>query len=198
MPTSTFEDSVSLWLEELKQGDEDAANKLWIRFFPQLLQAAQRKINGAARRVADEEDVVVSIFQSLCLGAREGRYDHVGNREELWKLLVSMAGKKAIDEIRRQTALKRGGGQVRGDSVMSDHSRVGLDLISGGGPTPEFMAMFEEYQRQLFERLPSDAIREIARLRIEGYENREIASQLGVSLRSVERKVGVIRDCWVE
>jgi DNA-directed RNA polymerase specialized sigma24 family protein len=32
--------------------------------------------------------------------------------------------------------------------------------------------------------------------KLEGYENREIARQLGISLSSVERKLRVVREKW--
>ena len=44
--------------------------------------------------------------------------------------------------------------------------------------------------------LRDDTQREIARLRLEGYENTEIAEKTGVSLRSVERKLKLIRETW--
>jgi DNA-directed RNA polymerase specialized sigma24 family protein len=34
-------------------------------------------------------------------------------------------------------------------------------------------------------------------LRLEGYNNRDIAAQLACSLRSVERKLMLIRDAWL-
>ena len=58
------------------------------------------------------------------------------------------------------------------------------------------MAIVEDQQAVLFGKLRNDTLREIARLRIEGYSNAEIADATGVSLRSVERKLGVIRETW--
>ncbi len=58
------------------------------------------------------------------------------------------------------------------------------------------MAILNEQQAVLFRRLRNDTLREIARLRISGYSNGEIAEATGVSLRSVERKLGVIRETW--
>ena len=123
---SGFEASVTLWIKELKNGDHAAAERLWERFFPKLVAAASRKMGAAARRVADEEDVAINVFHSLCVGAREGKFDQLGDRNDLWKLLIAMAGNKAFTQIRRQTAEKRGGRGLRGDSVVAQ--RGDLDM----------------------------------------------------------------------
>ena len=49
---------------------------------------------------------------------------------------------------------------------------------------------------RLMALLTDDSQRQVARLRMEGYANQEIAEQLNVSLRSVERKLGIIREIW--
>jgi DNA-directed RNA polymerase specialized sigma24 family protein len=45
-------------------------------------------------------------------------------------------------------------------------------------------------------RLAEEKTREVALLKLEGYENREIAQRLDISLSSVERKLRVIREAW--
>ena len=46
--------------------------------------------------------------------------------------------------------------------------------------------------------LRDDAQREIVRLRLAGHTNEEIAQKLDISVRSVERKLKVIRDAWTK
>ena len=50
--------------------------------------------------------------------------------------------------------------------------------------------------QHLMDRLRDDQMREIARRKLEGYSNAEIANQLGVVERTVERRLGMIRDYW--
>jgi len=65
-------------------------------------------------------------------------------------------------------------------------------------PTPEFAAqMAEEFQR-LFARLDDPILQSIARCKMEGYSNEDIAAQIGRSIRTVERKLSLIRDCWLD
>lgn len=152
------------------------------------------------RRIADEEDVAVSVFDTLCKGAAAGRFDKLQDRDDLWKLLTAISGMKSVDQIRRQTAKKRGGVDVRGESIVAGAGASqmgGFDQFVHAEPTPEFLAVMDEQQQEMFRALPDDSQRNVARLRFEGYSNQEIAEQLGTSLRSVERKLKVIREIWM-
>ena len=62
------EASVTHWINQLKAGDPDAAQKLWERYFRRLVSLARKK-----RRAADEEDVALSAFDSFCRGAEQDR-----------------------------------------------------------------------------------------------------------------------------
>lgn len=46
------------------------------------------------------------------------------------------------------------------------------------------------------DRLGDDRLREIAAKKLEGYSNVEIAEELNVAVRTIERKLGRIRSCW--
>jgi DNA-directed RNA polymerase specialized sigma24 family protein len=50
----------------------------------------------------------------------------------------------------------------------------------------------------LLGRLGDETLRQIAIAKLEGYKNLEIAEQLGLSLRSVQRKLSLIRQTWSE
>jgi len=59
-----MEDSVSFWIEHLKQGNADAAGRLWDAYFQRLIGLARFRIGSFSRRMADEEDVALSVFDS--------------------------------------------------------------------------------------------------------------------------------------
>ena len=71
-----------------------------------------------------------------------------------------------------------------------------LNEIAGQEPTPEFAALVADEARRLYESRADDSLREVVRLRLEGYSNDEIAKALDCGLRTVERKLGVIRKRW--
>ena len=114
----TSSGSVTQWLGLLKAGDADAAQRLWQRYFERLVRLARKKLQGARRRVADEEDAALGAFDSFCRGAREGRFPLLSDRHNLWPLLVLITSRKAIDLVQQEGRKKRGGGAVRGESAL--------------------------------------------------------------------------------
>ena len=61
---------------------------------------------------------------------------------------------------------------------------------------PELSAILREQLAQLLEGLYDPALRQIAEWRMEGASNAEIARRLGRAVRTVERKVELIRLTW--
>lgn len=53
-----------------------------------------------------------------------------------------------------------------------------------------------ENLQYLLDRLQDDSHRRVALGKLEGYTNKELAERLGISLRSVERKLQIIRQTW--
>jgi DNA-directed RNA polymerase specialized sigma24 family protein len=190
--------SVTHWIESLKAGDAAAAAALWRRYFEALVRLARARLGGAPRAVADEEDAALAAFDSLCRGAAAGRYPRLEDRDDLWRLLVVITERKALDQARRQRRLKRGGRRIVGspESAFGDDPDGGLVSVVAGGPTPEFAAPAADECRRLLGRLRDDRLRRVALLRMEGYTNEEIAEQLGCGVRSVARKVELIRRAW--
>ena len=66
--------SVTGWLGRLRAGDPSAAQQLWQRYFQRLVGLARQKLRDVPRRVADEEDVALSAFDSFCRNAEQGRF----------------------------------------------------------------------------------------------------------------------------
>src|SRR5262245_44658550 len=67
------EGSVSRLIGGLVVGDEAAVQRLWERYFRRLVGLARKRLADAPRRVADEEDVAFSAFDSFCRNAEGGR-----------------------------------------------------------------------------------------------------------------------------
>lgn len=198
----SVEESVTLWIEQLKQGDQQAAQQLWERYWQRLVRYAAKKLGRSRSRVYDAEDAALSAMDVFYRGAQEGRFPKLDDRDDLWQLLVVITERKAFNQIKRELRQKRGGGQVRGESIfldLADNSQpAGIDQIAGGEPTPAFaMAVAEEYDRRL-EQLKTDSLRTVARLKLEGYTVEEIAQQMDCSSRTVKRKLALIRTRWSE
>jgi DNA-directed RNA polymerase specialized sigma24 family protein len=185
---------------KLQAGDEEAARQLWRRYFDRLVELAGRRLGTVPRRVADEEDAALSVFRCLCDGAQRGQFADLSGRDELWRLLVVLTEHKVIDQRRAATGQKRGGGRVRGDSAFPEPSDGdapgGFDQIAGNAPTPEFLAILADEHERLMNSLTDERLRRIAENKLLGCTNGEIAAQLGITRRSVERKLQRIRELW--
>ena len=57
--------SVSRWIGGLQGGDPQAVVQLWQRYFHRLVGLARGKLRELPRRMADEEDVALSAFDSF-------------------------------------------------------------------------------------------------------------------------------------
>lgn len=181
--------SVSTWLVGLKGRHDSAAQELWNRYFAQLVGVARQRLQGVGR-VADEEDVALSALKSAMLGVQHNRFPDLKDRTGLWPLLVTITARKALDQIRRERA------QKRGRAASLDPER--LQQCVGDQPSPEFALRVAESLERLVDALGDPQLQLIAQLKLEGFSNEEIAAQLRVSTRTVVRKLARIRREWEE
>jgi DNA-directed RNA polymerase specialized sigma24 family protein len=192
--------SATVLLEQLKAGpDPAAAQALWRQYFDRLTALARRRLTARTRRAADEEDVALSALDSFFRGVADGRFPRLDDRDDLWQVLVLLTERKAIDRVRRETAAKRGGGAVRGDSVFArpdDSTRGGAEQVAESGPSPEFAALFADECGWLLRRLGDADLQQVALLKLEGHTNEEIAARIGRTVRSVQRKLDTSRAVW--
>jgi DNA-directed RNA polymerase specialized sigma24 family protein len=161
---------------------------------------AQRRLKELPRRAADEEDIALSAMNSFVQGARAGRFPNLASENDLWRLLVTITTRKVGAQRRRHYAQRRDQGRVRGESIFQGAADgdegPGIAGAAGPEPTPEFAALVAEQCRVLFEKLDDPLLRDVARWKMEGYSSEEIAGKLGRTVRTVERKLNLIRDCW--
>jgi DNA-directed RNA polymerase specialized sigma24 family protein len=193
--------SVTCWIRQLGAGDQAACQKLWEGYFHRLVGLARRRLQGAPRAAADEEDVALSAFDSFCRRAQQGRFPQFLDRHDLWQLLVLIAARKASNLAKHERRLKRGGDKGRHVSALpgGDGSEKGsspfAELI-GREPEPALAAQVVEAYERLLEQLGNASLRSVAVWKREGYTTEEIAAKLSRSLATVERKLGLIRDAW--
>jgi RNA polymerase sigma factor (sigma-70 family) len=175
-------DPVTLWIEQVKAGQRAAVPQLLERYFERLVQLARARLRGAPGLAGYDEDVALSAFKSLCLGAERQRFPRLDDRDDLWRLLATMTVRKAIDLQRRRRP------------AAADPDAV-EDLLSRE-PDPELAAEMAETFERLLAGLDDPRLREIALWKVEGYSNADIAARLGCAERSVERKLHRIRLEW--
>jgi len=179
--------SITQWISLLKAGDDQAAEQLWGEYYRKLVGVARNRLGAFRDAVVDEEDVALSAFKSLCLGAKRGVFPRLDDRDNLWRLLVVITKRKAADAIKREQAQKRAGAIAR--------EPLPLDEIAGGRAADEIVILNEEFNR-LLDALGSETLKQVALWKLEGLGHDEIAEKLGCARRTVARKLDLIRQCW--
>ena len=187
--------SFDRWLDRLRAGEDMAAQKFWETYFEQLVTLARRKLRGNRQRLADEEDIAISAFNSFCRGVEAGRFPQLNDRDDLWRLLVTITLNKVLKLVRDQGRQKRGG---EWGELSEDERLAALEQISGREPTPEFAAQIADECQRLLGMLPSDDLVQLAMRKMEGETNEEIAAHWGKAVRTVERKLNLIRQIWAQ
>ena len=185
--------NVSHWIDRVKCGDSVAPNRIWQHYFDRLLRSVRHRIQGQNRAVSDEEDIVLSVFDSFYVAAKKGRFPDLSDRDDLWRLLLRMSARKLIDK-RRHDGRQRRGGDAQIHSLDGDADRI-VEAI-GDEPSPEMVLMVKESVELFFSRLRVGHLQELAVAKLEGYSNRELAQRLGCSERTIERRLHLIRETF--
>ena len=184
-------------LPGLKAGEPDAVREVWEHYFQPLVRVAADRMNPARCRAIGPEDLAQEVLLELCaaLAAPDAgdRFPRLTSRKNLWNLLVCFAARAAFDHNTKES---RRASVLAGGSALGE---AGFAVFDTREPAPEFAVAIDELLGQLAdERDPEQAekLRTIAVLKMEGYEHAEIAGRLGCSVKTVERKVEVIRTIW--
>lgn len=173
------------WIGALNAGDRSAADMLWQVYHQKLLKLASRQLGGQTSAMANEEDVVVSAFKSFYRAVDEKRVSDL-EADDIWRLLVTITGRKAIKLIRHEKADKRGLDVTDSDDNL-------LETIIGEEPDPEFtMAVVDQF-KHLNDKLVDEEMRLLVYRKLEGYGNAEIAQELNCSVRTIKRRLEIVR-----
>jgi DNA-directed RNA polymerase specialized sigma24 family protein len=190
---------VRIWVAQLKDGDPQAAQQLWNTYFLRMVEVARGKLHGAPGRMADEEDVALSAFQSFCRGTQEGRFTELLECDDPWPLLQALTSHKAIDLLRYERRVKRGGtgkAHAARAGTAGAWADVSASQLVGKEPDPRAAFQVAEECQEILDRISDAILRAIALWKMEGYTSEEIASKLGCTTRTVERKLQLIRRFW--
>ncbi len=193
----SHDDPVTSWIEGIKAGNTTEIQRLWDGYFDRLVRLAGSRLPSHCRRAFDEEDVAISAFRSFCDRASRGQFPRLDDRDDLWRILATITVRKALEAVRHQMRQKRGGGNVLGESALAGPGEGVAEVLSRE-PTPEEAARFSDDCRRLFDRLGDSTLRVVALLRLEGRSTQEIAQSLGVSTKTVDRKLRLIQAIWGE
>ena len=194
--------SVTHWIRQLKGGDGAVATPIWQRYGRRLIGLARARLHGCPRRVADEEDVALSAFDSFCRGAMDGCFPRLSDRDDLWPLLARITIYKAIDLILYEKRRRPRDGDLHGEGSAFPLLSSSLDVggfaqVEGRELPAEVVAAIQEECRRLMKLLDSKE-QKIVQRKVEGYTHTEIADEFKCAVCTIERKVALIRKQWRE
>ena len=154
---------------------------------------ASAELGASPRSVADDEDVVIRAFTAFLRRTREGAYGTMQTRDDLWRLLVAITRSYArkqsrfLGRMRRRTTAK----DPRANEWM-------LTQLASNSPPPDVLASVSDSLRVLIDKLQDTELQDVAMGRLNGLTNEEIAASQNRSVRTIERRLMLIRNVWNE
>jgi RNA polymerase sigma-70 factor, ECF subfamily len=165
-------------LRRLREGQEDGATQLYVRYVQRLRDLVRARCSAKLAARVDADDIVQSAFRSFFRVAHTGVYQ-VPDGEDLWKLLLTIT----LNKIRAQgvyhNAAKR--------DVRQTTSLSGAGGLEVSDPRDDLADNFLRLVlAEALEQL-SDQHRAVVELRLQGHDVAAIAGQTGRAKRTVER-----------
>jgi DNA-directed RNA polymerase specialized sigma24 family protein len=191
--------SVERLIDRLKGGDNRALAPLWERYFEKLVKVARGRlpVGSPARVEGGSMDAALNALQSFQSRLRNGEYGWVTSRGDLWKLLVTMTRNKASNQAQRAGADKRHprSGLVReSEMTSSEGERYSLEEVLIEEPTPAMAIELAERIERIHKALDDPELSRVFQLRLEGYSREEISETIDRAVRSVSRKLEIVRQ----
>lgn len=188
---SEFDLQFTAIFQRIKMGDDDAFAELYQTLHERVKEVAQRKINQsrAPTQSADADDIVDSVFMRFRTRAMGDYFSKFSDRKALWYLLVKITHDRVVGLVRHENFAKRD---------KSRTFRLDGDTIECFQQTAEVVVQLEDTLKFLLDHLDDDKLklREIARYVFDEYPKQEISERIGVSIRTVERRLQLIKEKW--
>jgi RNA polymerase sigma-70 factor (ECF subfamily) len=185
-PPSLSERTDHSLLRRIRDGEQDAATALYLRYAQRIKALAEAKTSAVLSARIDPEDVVQSVFRTFFRRASEGHYD-VPHGDELWKLFLVIS----LNKIRTIASYHRAAKRDVSATVTLDRS--GSFDARRDGSNDDALRILKITIEETLVDLPM-AQREMVHLRIEGCGVAEIAAKTQRSKRSVERVLQQFRS----
>ncbi len=186
--------SVTHWIERLTTGDPAAVEFLWRRYFQRMVRLANSRIRHLTGAAADGEDVALSAFHGFCAAARRGNFPALGDRESLWRVLVTCTLNRSRNLVATATAQKRVPSVQQ--VTLSDaqygqtHGRdLAVELVDASDELVFLLQLLDQEDS-------TGELRQIALWKLEGLSNEQIAKQLKRRNSLVAQKLRLIRLLW--
>jgi RNA polymerase sigma-70 factor (ECF subfamily) len=175
-------------LDGLRANDQDAARQLVDRYLDRLVALARRRLSQRLASRVDPEDVVQSVFRTFFCRAKEGKFQ-IKDQDDLCKLLMRITVHKVLKQVEHHTAGKR---DPRLETEQGNRTLERMSELLAHEPTPEAEVLFLDQLESLMAQLKPQE-RKILEMRMQGYNNEEIATELGIYDRKIRRVIERMR-----
>ena len=161
--------------------DEGAAWRLSEFDTERFRHLVLRSLQGARLGVADEHDLTQVVLIAAVRQARRGRLPRREAGNDLWRWLRAVARRNAVKLRAREHRLRRA------------YPRAVLRRTSSDAEPTDQQISRCEHEESLLRRLGNESLEAVARAKLNGETNAQIAAHLGVHIRTIERHLTRIR-----
>jgi ECF sigma factor len=181
------------------------------RYYPRLRDLAKRRLKREqiAEFEYEPDEALNSALGKMIFLVLSGRVESIDGVDGFWRLYRRILAWKIMTASDRLDALKRGGpgirksgrnGAVIDDAVGAPPALPGvvpddLDLFKSNLLPADVFTISDEVTERLIDLLQPD-LQSIVRMRLDGRTIAQMAATLGVSPRSVDRMLEMIRRTW--
>ena len=170
-------------LAGLESGDQQIARAIYERFIDHLVLLASQRLDRKLHSKVDPESIAHSALMSFFDRQREGEYE-LHNWGMVLGLLSHITFRKCLNRNRFHRQQRR-----NEQDVVQFEDWKAADKTPG----PEEEAMLAEMLEKALAMLHDDYRRQMVQLFLDGYSTDEVANQVGLSQRTVQRAVDDFR-----
>lgn len=168
--------------------NDDQINDLLREYLPKIIRLAEGRINSRYKSRFDADDVAATVCRTVFRRISEGKFTFDDDKS-LWRQLVTVTLRRLSSKIRHEDAEKRAAGNTK---QSDDELLMGISKEPNPSEAVAFIDLIEQVSQQLDE-----TGRRVLELRMASFDYAEIAEELGVSDRTVGRKIQLIKELLV-
>ena len=190
-PSSTFQKLMI----DLGTGDQEAAKTVFEHFLGQLLGLARSRLDARLQQKIAPEDVLQSVYRTFFRRQQNNEFDLDG-WDELWALLVTITVRKCCNQARYFQSDKRDVSREQSPFLSDDEGEENQndqewELISRE-PTPQQAVLLTELLDQIMRPFDEQG-QTIISMQLQGYNEKEISTEINRTVRTVRRVLSRVR-----
>ena len=168
------DDTWTIMLQRLNQGDEAAAAEVFVSLAPLLRAHVRRQLAGSLRSKFDSTDVVQAVWLRLMTGFRSGKWEFA-DAAHLRAFLLKVTHNHFLEQVRHYH-----------HAIAHETPESTFDPKAPDVDRPSAVVQAHDAWERLLALCPP-AHRELLRMRQEGLQIAEIAARSGLHESSVRR-----------